>query len=123
MVDRAKADDLRSVRHLLVLGFASLAAFAAPVFAAHTPRPAGAVVGRVSGFRVDDVSFSLDADRPDRVSRVSFALVPPTAKTVRVSLGRSRASCRVRDGRAACVFAGAGPRLKDVGSLSILAAS
>ncbi len=106
-----------------MLGFASLAAFAAPAFTAKAPRPAGAVVAQVSGFRVDDVSFSIDRARPTRIRRVSFMLAPPTARTVRVKVGGTSAPCSLRDGRAACMFAGSEPRLEDVASLSVLAAS
>jgi hypothetical protein len=116
-------NEARCMRHVLVLGLASLAAFAVPVFTAKAPGPAGAAVGHVSGFRVSDVSFGLDDARPDRVRRVSFALSPPTATTVRVALGDARTSCRVRSGRAACTFTGRAPRLDELSSVTILAAS
>jgi hypothetical protein len=111
------------VRHLLVLGLASLAASVAPALTAHAPRPAGGAVGRVSGYRVADVSFGLDEVAADRVRRVSFDLVPPTARTVRVAVGTSTTACRVRAGRAVCVFTGTVPALRDLASLTVLAAS
>ena len=118
-----RGDDVPGVRHVFVLGGASLAAFAAPALTAHAPRPAGLAVGTVSGFRVSDVSFALDRTRPDRVRRVSFALAPPTATTVRVALGEVRASCGVRSGRAVCAFRGRAPRLDGLSALTVLAAS
>ncbi len=111
------------MRTLLALGAAALAGFAAPVFTAPAPAPAGAAAGRVSGFRVSGVSFALDGVRPDRVRRVSFALAPPTATSVRVALGERRASCGVHAGRAVCTFARQLPRLDELSSLTVLAAS
>jgi hypothetical protein len=108
---------------VFAIGVASLAGFSVPVVTAHAPRPAGAVVGGVSGFRVSDVSFSLDRSRLERVRRVSFALTPSNATTVRVALGGEHASCDVRAGRALCLFRGAEPRLQELASLTVVAAS
>jgi hypothetical protein len=107
------------MRHALVVGLASLALFATPVLTAHAPRPAGAAVARVSGYRVENVSYELGRDR---VRAVSFSLLPATAGTVRVQLGKSDTSCAVRRGRAVCTFAGPGPRLDGLTSLAVLAA-
>jgi hypothetical protein len=124
MAEVRNGDEVRRMRTVLVLlGITSLAGFSVPIFAAHAPAPAGVAVGHVSGFRVSNVSFALDEARPDRVRRVSFALAPPTATTVRVALGGERALCGVRAGQAVCAFAGGAPRLDAISSLTVLAAS
>jgi hypothetical protein len=107
------------MRWIAPLALAGLAAVAAPALTARVAPPAGIAVGGVSGYRVTKVSYDLDATR---ITGVSFALAPPHAASLRVRIGRSRAGCHLRRGRATCRFGEPLPRLEDARSLAVAAA-
>jgi len=99
-----------------------LVAAVAPALTTRAPAPRGAGVGGVSGYRISNVAYSLDAEAPERVSGVSFALEPRGAHTVRVRLGKSLAACTTRPGHATCRFSTPLPRLVELRTLTVLAA-
>lgn len=99
---------------LVAVAAAASHAFAAPV-------PGGAGFGRVSGYTIADVDYSLAPTESTRLGGVSFSLEPPGPRTVRVEVGGRHATCTVVAGRATCPFAASAPRVEDIGSLTIVA--
>jgi hypothetical protein len=86
------------------------------------PAPGGAAVAAVSGYRISDVSYLLDAAAPGRIAAVSFTFAPADAQTVRVRLGSSWSTCSGERGRARCRLSAPLPRLGELRSLAVLAA-
>jgi hypothetical protein len=103
------------MRWIALLAAAGLAVVTRPLLTA----PAGVAVGGVSGYRISNVSYDVDATR---IAGVSFALAPARAATVRVRVGSSWSECSVRRGRATCRFAAPLPRLEDAHDLAVAAA-
>lgn len=118
---RPRGPDRETMRLLVLVSVLGAAALGASlVHASAAPAPGGVAAGTVSGYRISDVSYGLDARHPERLASVSFALEPRGARVVRAGLDGSWSTCTTRAGRARCAFARP-PRLGNVRSLTVVA--
>ncbi len=84
---------------------------------------AGDGSGTVSGYTVSNITYTLNANSPQNVDKVSFQLSPSSAQTVKVSVdsGSTWTDCTLNQGTWTCDFSPDAP-VAPIASLRVVAA-